>query len=128
MCVFPLSVRLEISLPSADSSLTLTTTLVSRPLLRESLRRVSRDWAGRARTLTVSQRLIVSRLLHNALSILSLVSLPLVLPSLSLPPSLSTCLAPLDAMLRSVVIAAHGQYGNQATIDEAKARYSVYIY
>lgn len=34
---------------------------------------------------------------------------------------------PLDAMLRSVVIAAHGQYGNQATIDEAKARFQKHI-
>ena len=30
--------------------------------------------------------------------------------------------APLDAMLRSLVVGAHGKYGNQATIDEAKAR------
>ena len=30
--------------------------------------------------------------------------------------------APLDSMLRSLVLGAHGQYGSQATIDEAKAR------
>jgi puromycin-sensitive aminopeptidase len=34
---------------------------------------------------------------------------------------------PLDSMLRSLVIAAHGQCGNQATIDEAKARFQKHV-
>jgi puromycin-sensitive aminopeptidase len=34
---------------------------------------------------------------------------------------------PLDSMLRSLVIGAHGQYGNQATIDEAKARFKKHV-
>ncbi|CAI8041775.1 Puromycin-sensitive aminopeptidase [Geodia barretti] len=34
---------------------------------------------------------------------------------------------PLDSMLRSLVIGAHGKYGNQATIEEAKARFQKHV-
>ena len=35
--------------------------------------------------------------------------------------------APLDSMLRSLVLGAHGHYGNTATIAEAQNRYFVYM-
>jgi puromycin-sensitive aminopeptidase len=34
---------------------------------------------------------------------------------------------PLESMLRSLVIGAHGKYGNQATIEEAKARFQKHV-
>ncbi|CAI8041772.1 Puromycin-sensitive aminopeptidase, partial [Geodia barretti] len=64
---------------------------------------------------------------HSPLSTLSFCDSPIycfLCPILLLTFSLS---APLDSMLRSLVIGAHGKYGNQATIEEAKARFQKHV-
>ena len=142
ICVCPplfLSPRLETCPPSAVFSPTLTTIPASRPMLRSCLRRQWLDLAGMARTLTVREggreagrgregadkslpKLIsfshTFTHVHTHTHKIHPMHTHRFCPSLS-PLFLS---APLDSMLRSLVLGAHGQYGSQATIDEAKAR------